>query len=87
MNLFNQNLDYNYKNQNNFNLDEDDEEDEDSNENNEKKKEGKMKKKKDRKNISDKMFESKDLMSEQIYSLSKTSQNKARMNFKRNKKK
>ena len=88
MNLFNQNLDYNYKNQNNLNYDDkDDEEDEDSNENNEKKKEGKMKKKKDRKNISDKMFESKDLMSEQIYSLSKTSQNKARMNFKRNKKK
>ena len=36
---------------------------------------------------SNKEFESKDLMNEQIFALSKTSQNKQKTNFRRNKKK
>ena len=73
MNLFNQNLQYNYENQNNLEVD---------SEEDDKKYEKKKKKSKAKKE-----FESKDLMSEQIFSLSRTSQNKQKLNFKRNKKK
>jgi hypothetical protein len=44
-------------------------------------------KKEKKKMKSNKEFESKDLMNEQIFALSKTSQNKQRTNFRRNKKK
>ena len=80
MNLFNQNLQYNYENQN---YDELDGEEEDQiiflNRKTEKKKNKAFK--------SIKEFESKDLMTQQIFSLSRTSQNKQKLNFKRNKKK
>ena len=79
MNLFNKNLDYNYKN----NIDEVYSDDEEVKE---KKKECK-KKCKSKKMNNNTEFNSKDLMSEQIYSLSRTSQNRQKMNFKRNKKK
>jgi len=82
MNRFNQNLQYNYEN--NLNYDNDDS-DEDEDEKDMKKKENVKKKKKKMK--SNKEFESKDLMNEQIFALSKTSQNKQRTNFRRNKKK
>ncbi len=82
MNYFNQNLDYNYKN----NLDNDSEEEEDDKEEKSKKKKC-NKKAKSKKMVSNKAFDSKDLMSEQIFSLSKTSQNKQKMNFYRKKKK
>ena len=79
MNLFNQNLQYNYENQN---YDELDGEEEDQiiflNRKTEKKKNKAFK--------SIKEFESKDLMTQQIFSLSRTSQNKQKLNFKRNKK-
>jgi hypothetical protein len=81
MNYFNQNLDYNYKN----NLDNDSEEEDDKEEKKEKKK--CKKNAKSKKMESNKAFESKDLMSEQIFSLSKTSQNRQKMNFYRKKKK
>ena len=83
MNLFNQNLEYNYQNQQMM--------DSDSDEEDYKEEKGDYKeKKKSKKNVkkkSNKEFDSKDLMSEQIFSLSRTSQNKQKMNFKRNKKK
>ena len=79
MNVFNQNLDYNYKN----NMDEDLSDDEELKE---EKKECK-KKCKSKKMKTHEEFNSKDLMSEQIFSLSRTSQNRQKMNFKRNKKK
>ena len=79
MNVFNQNLDYNYKN----NMDEDLSDDEELKE---EKKECK-KKCKSKKMKTHKEFNSKDLMSEQIFSLSRTSQNRQKMNFRRNKKK
>ena len=79
MNVFNQNLDYNYKN----NMDEVLSDDEELKE---EKKECK-KKCKSKKMKTHKEFNSKDLMSEQIFSLSRTSQNRQKMNFKRNKKK
>ena len=101
MNLFNQNLEYNYQIQNikeeeddfdeniqNMEEDSDDEEDE---KNKKKKKEedkkGKSVTHKKKKIQSKKEFDSKDLMSEQIFSLSRTSQNKQKLNFNRNKKK
>ena len=79
MNVFNQNLDYNYKN----NMDKDLSDDEELKE---EKKECK-KKCKSKKMKTHEEFNSKDLMSEQIFSLSRTSQNRQKMNFKRNKKK
>ena len=79
MNLFNQNLEYNYQN---MNMDDDIED----NMNNDYKEKDIKKKSKKAKN-SNVNFESKDLMSEQIFSLSKNSQNRQKMNFKRNKKK
>ena len=79
MNEFNQNLDYNYKN----NMDKDLSDDEELKE---EKKECK-KKCKSKKMKTHKEFNSKDLMSEQIFSLSRTSQNRQKMNFRRNKKK
>ena len=79
MNVFNQNLDYNYKN----NMDEVLSDDEELKE---EKKECK-KKCKSKKMKTHKEFNSKDLMSEQIFSLSRTSQNRQKMNFRRNKKK
>ena len=79
MNVFNQNLDYNYKN----NMDEVLSDDEELKE---EKKECK-KKCKSKKMKTHEEFNSKDLMSEQIFSLSRTSQNRQKMNFKRNKKK
>lgn len=79
MNVFNQNLDYNYKN----NMDEDLSDDEELKE---EKKECK-KKCKSKKMKTHEEFNSKDLMSEQIFSLSRTSQNRQKMNFRRNKKK
>ena len=79
MNVFNQNLDYNYKN----NIDKDLSDDEELKE---EKKECK-KKCKSKKMKTHEEFNSKDLMSEQIFSLSRTSQNRQKMNFKRNKKK
>ena len=79
MNLFNQNLEYNYQN---MNMDDDYED----NMNNDYKEKEIKKKSKKAKN-SNVNFESKDLMSEQIFSLSKNSQNRQKMNFKRNKKK
>ena len=79
MNVFNQNLDYNYKN----NMDEVLSDDEELKE---EKKECK-KKSKSKKMKTHKEFNSKDLMSEQIFSLSRTSQNRQKMNFRRNKKK
>ena len=79
MNEFNQNLDYNYKN----NMDKDLSDDEELKE---EKKECK-KKCKSKKMKTHEEFNSKDLMSEQIFSLSRTSQNRQKMNFKRNKKK
>ena len=79
MNVFNQNLDYNYKN----NMDEDLSDDKELKE---EKKECK-KKCKSKKMKTHEEFNSKDLMSEQIFSLSRTSQNRQKMNFKRNKKK
>ena len=79
MNEFNQNLDYNYKN----NMDEVLSDDEELKE---EKKECK-KKCKSKKMKTHKEFNSKDLMSEQIFSLSRTSQNRQKMNFRRNKKK
>ena len=86
MNDFNQNLNYNYMN-NRYN-DSDEEKDEEKNEEKNKDKDKQIKKKaKAKKMISNKEFDSKDLMSEQIFSLSKTSQNKQRMNFNRKKKK
>ena len=79
MNVFNQNLDYNYKN----NMDEVLSDDEELKE---EKKECK-KKCKSKKMKTHEEFNSKDLMSEQIFSLSRTSQNRQKMNFRRNKKK
>ena len=79
MNVFNQNLDYNYKN----NMDKDLSDDEELKE---EKKECK-KKCKSKKMKTHEEFNSKDLMSEQIFSLSRTSQNRQKMNFRRNKKK
>ena len=79
MNVFNQNLDYNYKN----NMDEDLSDDKELKE---EKKECK-KKCKSKKMKTHEEFNSKDLMSEQIFSLSRTSQNRQKMNFRRNKKK
>ena len=79
MNVFNQNLDYNYKN----NMDKDLSDDEELKE---EKKECK-KKCKSKKMKTHEAFNSKDLMSEQIFSLSRTSQNRQKMNFRRNKKK
>ena len=79
MNEFNQNLDYNYKN----NMDKDLSDDEELKE---EKKECK-KKCKSKKMKTHEEFNSKDLMSEQIFSLSRTSQNRQKMNFRRNKKK
>ena len=79
MNEFNQNLDYNYKN----NMDEVLSDDEELKE---EKKECK-KKCKSKKMKTHEEFNSKDLMSEQIFSLSRTSQNRQKMNFRRNKKK
>ena len=79
MNVFNQNLDYNYKN----NMDEVLSDDEELKE---EKKECK-KKCKSKKKKTHEEFNSKDLMSEQIFSLSRTSQNRQKMNFRRNKKK
>ena len=79
MNVFNQNLDYNYKNNMNEVLSDDEELKE---EKKECKKKCKSKKKKTHEE-----FNSKDLMSEQIFSLSRTSQNRQKMNFRRNKKK
>ena len=85
MNMFNQNLEYNYQNQNNLN----DEYEDDSDEEMEKEDLKVKKKKKSNKRYkeSNKAFESKDLMNEQIYSLSKTSQNKQKNFYKRSKKK
>ena len=82
MNLFNQNLEYNYQNQNMMDDDSDEEDDKEEKNDYKAKKKEKMKKKN-----SNKEFDSKDLMSEQIFSLSRTSQNKQKLNFKRNKKK
>ena len=83
MNLFNQNLEYNYQNQQMMDSDSDEEDyKEEKGDYKEKKKSEKNVKKK-----SNKEFDSKDLMSEQIFSLSRTSQNKQKLNFKRNKKK
>ena len=79
MNEFNQNLDYNYKN----NMDKDLSDDEELKE---EKKECK-KKCKSKKMKTHEEFNSKDLISEQIFSLSRTSQNRQKMNFRRNKKK
>ena len=79
MNVFNQNLDYNYKNNMNENLSDDEELKEEKKECKKKCKSKKMK--------THKEFNSKDLMSEQIFSLSRTSQNRQKMNFRRNKKK
>ena len=79
MNVFNQNLDYNYKNNKNENLSDDEELKEEKKECKKKCKSKKMK--------THEEFNSKDLMSEQIFSLSRTSQNRQKMNFKRNKKK
>ena len=82
MNLFNKNLEYNYQNQNMMDDDSDEEDDKKDKSDYKAKKKEKMKKKN-----SNKEFDSKDLMSEQIFSLSRTSQNKQKLNFKRNKKK
>jgi hypothetical protein len=79
MNEFNQNLDYNYKNNMNEVLSDDEELKEEKKECKKKCKSKKMK--------THEEFNSKDLMSEQIFSLSRTSQNRQKMNFKRNKKK
>ena len=79
MNVFNQNLDYNYKNNMDENLSDDEELKEEKKECKKKCKSKKMK--------THEEFNSKDLMSEQIFSLSRTSQNRQKMNFKRNKKK
>lgn len=79
MNVFNQNLDYNYKNNKNENLSDDEELKEEKKECKKKCKSKKMK--------THEEFNSKDLMSEQIFSLSRTSQNRQKMNFRRNKKK
>ena len=79
MNRFNQNLQYNYENNLNYDDDSDEEEEKDMKKKSVKKEKKKMK--------SNKEFESKDLMNEQIFALSKTSQNKQRKNFRRNKKK
>ena len=79
MNEFNQNLDYNYKNNMDENLSDDEELKEEKKECKKKCKSKKMK--------THEEFNSKDLMSEQIFSLSRTSQNRQKMNFKRNKKK
>ena len=79
MNVFNQNLDYNYKNNMNEVLSDDEELKEEKKECKKKCKSKKMK--------THEEFNSKDLMSEQIFSLSRTSQNKQKMNFRRNKKK
>ena len=79
MNVFNQNLDYNYKNNMNEVLSDDEELKEEKKECKKKCKSKKMK--------THEEFNSKDLMSEQIFSLSRTSQNRQKMNFKRNKKK
>ena len=79
MNEFNQNLDYNYKNNMDENLSDDEELKEEKKECKKKSKSKKMK--------THEEFNSKDLMSEQIFSLSRTSQNRQKMNFKRNKKK
>ena len=84
MNMFNQNLEYNYQNQNNLNEYEDDSDEE---MNDEDLKVKKKKKSNKRYKESNKAFESKDLMNEQIYSLSKTSQNKQKNFYKRSKKK
>ena len=81
MNLFNQNLQYNYENQNYDELDGEEEEDQIIFLNR------KTEKKKNKAFKSIKEFESKDLMTQQIFSLSRTSQNKQKLNFKRNKKK
>ena len=82
MNRFNQNLQYNYENNlNDYDDDEYNKEDMNMNMN-------KKSKEKSKKNIkSNKEFESKDYMNEQIFALSKTSQNRQKTNFKRNKKK
>ena len=79
MNVFNQNLDYNYKNNMDENLSDDEELKEEKKECKKKCKSKKMK--------THEEFNSKDLMSEQIFSLSRTSQNRQKMNFRRNKKK
>jgi len=79
MNVFNQNLDYNYKNNMDENLSDDEELKEEKKECKKKCKSKKMK--------THEEFNSKDLISEQIFSLSRTSQNRQKMNFKRNKKK
>ena len=79
MNEFNQNLDYNYKNNMDENLSDDEELKEEKKECKKKCKSKKMK--------THEEFNSKDLMSEQIFSLSRTSQNRQKMNFRRNKKK
>ena len=79
MNVFNQNLDYNYKNNMNEVLSDDEELKEEKKECKKKCKSKKMK--------THEEFNSKDLMSEQIFSLSRTSQNRQKMNFRRNKKK
>ena len=79
MNVFNQNLDYNYKNNKNEDLSDDEELKEEKKECKKKCKSKKMK--------THEEFNSKDLMSEQIFSLSRTSQNRQKMNFRRNKKK
>ena len=91
MNLFNQNLDYHYNSKKKYKVDEvdDDDEDEDEDEKEEykkKKKCSKKEEKKEKKSKHNKEFDSKDMMAEQIFSLSKTSQNRQKMNFKRNKK-
>ena len=82
MNMFNQNLDYNYKNMNDLNSDEEDDDEDNKEEENKK-----SKKKSNKKYKANKEFDSKDLMNEQIYSFSKNSQNKMKNFFKRNKKK
>ena len=89
MNCFNQNLDYHYNYKRaKMKVDEvDDDSDEDSEEEVDYKKKKKSKAKKKKINVkSKKEFESNDMMAEQIFSLSKTSQNKTKMNYKRNKK-
>ena len=82
MNMFNQNLDYNYKNMNDLNSDEEDDDEDNKEEENKK-----SKKKSNKRYKANKEFDSKDLMNEQIYSFSKNSQNKMKNFFKRNKKK
>ena len=90
MNLFNQNLDYHYNSKKKYKVDEvDDDDDEDEDEKEEckkKKKSSKMKAKKNKENKVNIEFDSKDMMAGQIFSLSKTSQNRQKAFFKKSKK-